>query len=134
MRCCNPLSRLAGLVVFWGCVLMLAGPTAEAATYTWNSSTGSSPADGSGSWNTASFNWWNGSADVLGNWSGATPDSAIFGAFSGNYGRSVAEGAAMGGALGLAHGAVAAGSPDEVHRRFVETCLGDKGYKPIGWK
>ena len=58
----------------------------------------------------------------------------VFGAFSGNYVRAVAEGAAMGGVLGLAHGAVAAGSPDEVHRRFVETCLGDKGYKPIGWK
>jgi len=43
-------------------------------------------------------------------------------------------GAAMGAATGLIHGAATANSPDAVHRRFVEYCLSEKGYKPMGWK
>lgn len=58
----------------------------------------------------------------------------VAGAFTGNYTRAVAQGAAMGAATGLAHGAVDANSPDGVHRRFVDLCLGEKGYQPIGWK
>ncbi|MDD5657449.1 MAG: cell envelope biogenesis protein OmpA [Elusimicrobia bacterium] len=58
----------------------------------------------------------------------------IAGAFTGDYGRAVSEGAAMGAATGLIHGAVTANSPEGVHRRFVEYCLIEKGYKPMGWK
>lgn len=58
----------------------------------------------------------------------------IFGAFSGNYRRAITEGAAVGAAAGLAHGAADANSPDAVHKRFVELCLSQKGYQPIGWK
>lgn len=58
----------------------------------------------------------------------------IFGAFTGDYGGAVAQGAAVGAAAGFAGGAVEANSPDGVHRRFVEYCLMEKGYKPMGWK
>ncbi|MBI5243591.1 MAG: cell envelope biogenesis protein OmpA [Elusimicrobia bacterium] len=58
----------------------------------------------------------------------------VAGAFTGNFGRAIGEGAAIGAAAGLAGGAVHANSPEGVHRRFVEYCLTEKGYKPIGWK
>lgn len=58
----------------------------------------------------------------------------VAGAFTGNYTRAVTEGAAMGAAAGMAHGAIEANSPDGVHRRFVDICLSEKGYQPIGWK
>jgi hypothetical protein len=58
----------------------------------------------------------------------------IVGAFTGDYGRAIAEGAALGAASGLVGGAIKANSPEGVHRKFVEYCLMDKGYKPMGWK
>ena len=58
----------------------------------------------------------------------------IAGAFTGNFGRAIGEGAALGAAAGLAGGAIQANSPEGVHRRFVEDCLTEKGYRPIGWK
>jgi outer membrane lipoprotein SlyB len=58
----------------------------------------------------------------------------IAGAFTGDYGGAIAQGAAMGAATGLAGGAIAANSPDGIHRKFVEYCLIEKGYKPMGWK
>ena len=58
----------------------------------------------------------------------------IAGAFTGDYGGAIAEGAAMGAATGLASGAIQASSPEGVHRKFVEYCLMDMGYKPMGWK
>jgi outer membrane lipoprotein SlyB len=58
----------------------------------------------------------------------------IAGAFTGNYTRAVAEGAALGGGAGAVHGGAQAATPDAVHRRFVDICLTDRGYQPIGWK
>ena len=58
----------------------------------------------------------------------------VFGAFTGDYGLAISDGAAVGAAAGLAHGAIEANSPEGVHRRFVEYCLMEKGYKPMGWK
>ena len=58
----------------------------------------------------------------------------IVGAFTGDYFRAIGEGAAMGAATGLVGGAIQANSPEGVHRKFVEYCLVDKGYKPMGWK
>ncbi|MCX5795269.1 MAG: glycine zipper family protein [Elusimicrobia bacterium] len=58
----------------------------------------------------------------------------IVGAFTGDYGSAIGQGAAMGAATGLASGAIEANSPEGVHRRFVEYCLADKGYRPMGWK
>ena len=58
----------------------------------------------------------------------------ILGAFTGNIGQSVAEGAALGGAGGAVGGGAQAATPDAVERRFVEICLSQEGYQPIGWK
>ena len=61
---------------------------------------------------------------------------------SGNKGSKIAndsaENAAVGGAAGAAAGAVTRGllrsnNPDPVFRSFVERCLREKGYEPIGW-
>lgn len=58
----------------------------------------------------------------------------IWGLFTGNVFRAAAESAAVGAAAGLGHGAYEANSPDEVHKRFTDVCLSEKGYQPIGWK
>lgn len=57
------------------------------ANLTWDANGGTSPnpSDGNGIWNAVN-DWWNGSANVNGTWSGTTPDSATFGAgTAGNY-------------------------------------------------
>lgn len=58
----------------------------------------------------------------------------IVGAFTGDFARAASQGAAVGAAAGLGHGAAEASTPDAVHRRFVDLCLSEKGYQPIGWK
>lgn len=53
--------------------------TISAATYTWDADTGTTGIqDGSGDWNTANTNWWDGSANV--SWNSAELDWAAFGA------------------------------------------------------
>ena len=63
---------------------------------------------------------------------------AVGGAIYGNAGEGAAAGAAGGaaaGLLGTMFGWMFQGSqPDPVYRTFVETCLHDKGYQPIGWQ
>ena len=56
------------------------------------------------------------------------------GAVRGNAGRGAAVGAAGGGAASMTHSALNSGKPDPVFKRFVEQCLRDKGYQPIGWR
>lgn len=63
---------------------------------------------------------------------GAT--GAVSGAIFGNAGRGAAAGAAGGATAGLTHGIFNANEPDPIFRRFVDRCLRDKGYEPIGWK
>ncbi len=58
----------------------------------------------------------------------------VSGAFVGEPIRGAAEGAAIGGTIGVAQGAARANTPDAVERRFVDKCLTDKGYEPIGWR
>jgi hypothetical protein len=55
---------------------------------------------------------------------------AVWGAFSGNMGRGAVRGGAVGAAGGAAGTAI---SPDELKHRYVNQCLGDKGYQVIGW-
>ena len=43
-------------------------------------------------------------------------------------------GAAGGAAGALTRGVIRSGDPDPVYQRFVEKCLRDKGYEPIGWR
>ncbi len=67
-------------------VTLLSASAVDGQTLTWNpaQNTGG-PSDGTGSW-LASQVWWNGTANVNGVWSGATPNGAIFGAGTpGNY-------------------------------------------------
>ena len=52
----------------------------------------------------------------------------------GNPGRGAAAGAAGGGTRGAIKGATHSSDADNVYRRFVETCLRDLGYRPIGWR
>jgi len=63
---------------------------------------------------------------------GAT--GAAVGAVLGRVGRGAAAGAAGGAAGGLARGVLRSGDPDPVFRNFVERCLREKGYEPIGWR
>lgn len=55
---------------------------------------------------------------------------AVGGMFTGNMGRGAVRGGAIGAAGGGAAGAI---SPDELKRRYVNQCLGEKGYQVIGW-
>lgn len=65
---------------------------------------------------------------------GAT--GAVVGAISSSS--SVGRGAAIGGAgaatAALVGGAFRTSAPTDVYIRFVEQCLRDKGYQPIGWR
>jgi uncharacterized protein YcfJ len=56
------------------------------------------------------------------------------GAVVGGTGRKAAAGAAGGGAGGFTRGVFRSADPDPVFARFVEKCLRDKGYAPVGWK
>ena len=64
---------------------------------------------------------------------GAATGAAI-GAVTGSVGRAAAGGAAGGGVLELFRGLFGSREPDPVYREFVEQCLRDKGYRPIGWR
>jgi hypothetical protein len=55
---------------------------------------------------------------------------AVFGAFTGSLGRGILQGGAVGAAGG---GAATAMSPDQLKQRYVNHCLGEKGYHVLGW-
>jgi uncharacterized protein YcfJ len=59
---------------------------------------------------------------------------AVVGAITGRPGRGTAIGAASGGTGGLARGVLRSRRNDPVFQRFVERCLQDRGYEPIGWR
>lgn len=63
---------------------------------------------------------------------GAT--GAAVGAVVGNVGKGAGAGAAGGAAGALTRGVIRSGEPDPIYRRFVDKCLRDKGYEPIGWQ
>jgi len=64
---------------------------------------------------------------------GAAVGTAV-GAVLGNAGRGAGAGAAGGGTRGLLRGMRESRNPDPVERRYVEECLTERGYKPIGWR
>lgn len=64
---------------------------------------------------------------------GAVVGGAV-GAVTGHLGRGVGVGAAAGAASGLVHGVVKASQPSPVFKSFVNRCLQEKGYEPIGWQ
>lgn len=59
---------------------------------------------------------------------------AATGAVLGNFGRGAAAGAAGGAAGGLASGVLRSDEKDPVFKQFVDRCLREKGYEPIGWR
>jgi len=63
---------------------------------------------------------------------GAT--GAAVGAVLGDFGKGAAAGAAGGAAGALTRSVIRSGDQDPVFRSFVEKCLRDKGYEPIGWR
>lgn len=62
----------------------------------------------------------------------------VGGAITGNAGEGAAVGAATGATAGLVHyifgGFFGPSGPDPVVGSFVDRCLREKGYDPIGWK
>ena len=59
---------------------------------------------------------------------------AAAGAVYDNVGKGAAAGAAAAGSATLTRGLFRSKEPDPLFRRFVERCLRDKGYDPVGWK
>lgn len=55
---------------------------------------------------------------------------AAFGLFTGDIGEGLKQGAVVGGVSG---GAGEALSPDQIKRRYVNTCLAKQGYEVLGW-
>ncbi len=64
---------------------------------------------------------------------GGAAGTAI-GAVTGNLGRGAAAGAAGGGAASMTRSVIDSGKPDPVFKNFVDQCLRDKGYQPVGWR
>ena len=65
---------------------------------------------------------------------GGAVGGAVGGAISGNFGGGVATGAATGAAAGLFYGLFQAAEPSPAYKTFVNKCLIDKGYEPVGWQ
>ena len=58
---------------------------------------------------------------------------ATTGAIYDHAGKGAAAGAAGGAAAGMTRALIHSGKPNQVFKRFVNKCLRDKGYDPIGW-
>ena len=59
---------------------------------------------------------------------------AAGGAVVGRAGRWAAIGAAAGAARGFMRGLFRSVEPDATYRSYVNRCLGDLGYEPVGWR
>jgi outer membrane lipoprotein SlyB len=70
---------------------------------------------------------------IVGGAGGAIVGGAV-GAVTGSIGRGAAIGGVAGATSGLIHGIYKASKPSPVYKAFVNHCLRDKGYEPIGWE
>ena len=59
---------------------------------------------------------------------------AVGGALAGSAGFGAAIGAATGAAYGLIASLFRPTTPDPAYTRFVERCLGERGYEIVGWR
>lgn len=59
---------------------------------------------------------------------------AVGGAVAGSPGTGAAVGAAAGATGGLLRGLFRHKKPSDAHVNFVNRCLKEKGYEPVGWK
>jgi outer membrane lipoprotein SlyB len=64
---------------------------------------------------------------------GAATGAAV-GAVRGDFGRVLAEGAAGGAAAGATYGIFKAAEPSPLYKQFVNRCLKERGYEPLGWE
>ena len=70
---------------------------------------------------------------AVGAGAGAIVGGAV-GAVTGHVGRGAAVGAVGGGTSGFLHGLFRGSQPSPVQKNYVDRCLKEKGYEPIGWK
>ena len=63
---------------------------------------------------------------------GAT--GAVTGAVLGSAGRGAGAGAAGGATAGFLHWIFGPRDPDPLERAYVENCLRERGYQPMGWR
>jgi outer membrane lipoprotein SlyB len=70
---------------------------------------------------------------IVGGAGGAVVGGAV-GAVTGDLARGASVGAAAGAASGLVRGIYKASRPSPVYKAFVNRCLKEKGYDPIGWE
>ena len=59
---------------------------------------------------------------------------AVIGAIQGSAGKGAAIGAAVGATGGLLRSVLRKSGPSRTYKNFVNTCLKERGYKPIGWE
>ena len=64
---------------------------------------------------------------------GAVVGGAV-GSMSGDFGKGAAIGAVGGGTGGFARSVFKSDGPDPVYKNFVDRCLREKGYEPMGWQ
>jgi outer membrane lipoprotein SlyB len=70
---------------------------------------------------------------IVGGVSGGLVGGAV-GTVTGNIGRGIGIGTAAGATSGLVHGIYKASQASPVYKAFVNRCLKEKGYDPIGWE
>jgi uncharacterized protein YcfJ len=70
---------------------------------------------------------------IVGGAGGAIVGGAV-GAVTGSIGRGALVGGVAGAATGLVRGIYKSSQPSPVYKAFVNRCLRDKGYDPIGWE
>jgi Glycine-zipper domain len=59
---------------------------------------------------------------------------AVIGAIQGSAGKGAAVGAAVGATGGFLRSILRGSGPSQTYKNFVNTCLKERGYKPIGWE
>ena len=70
---------------------------------------------------------------IVGGVGGAVVGGAV-GAVTGHIGRGAAIGGVAGATTGLVGGLYQSSKPSPVYKAFVNKCLKDRGYEPIGWE
>lgn len=70
---------------------------------------------------------------IVGGAGGAAVGAAV-GAVTGGVGRGAATGGVAGATVGLFRGIIKASRPSPVYKTFVNRCMQEKGYDPIGWE
>jgi len=59
---------------------------------------------------------------------------AVIGAITGDIGRSAAIGGAGAATASMGMGVMRSDEPDPIFKQFVEQCLREKGFQPLGWR